>query len=50
MSLVSMWIFSTASLFLAPYGWLFDVPVLLLAISGTIFIVSRPTSGVKPNS
>jgi len=50
MSLVSMWIFSTASLFLAPYGWLFDVPVLLLTISGTIFIVSRPTSGVKPNS
>ena len=44
MSLVSIWIFSTASLFLAPYGWLFDVPVLLLAIAGTIFIISRPTS------
>ena len=50
MSVVSVWVFSTASLFLAPYGWLFDVPVLLLAIAGTIFIVSRPTSGVKPNS
>ena len=50
MSVVSIWIFSTASIFLAPYGWLFDVPVLLLAIAGTIFIVSRPTSGVKPNS
>ena len=46
MSLVSIWIFSTASLFLAPYGWLFDVPVLLLAIAGTIFIISRPTSSV----
>ena len=44
MSLVSIWIFSTASLLLAPYGWLFDVPVLLLAIAGTIFIISRPTS------
>ncbi len=49
MSLVSIWIFSSASLFLAPYGWLFDVPVLLLAIVGTIFIVSRPRGGVKPN-
>ena len=44
MSVVSIWVFSTASLFLAPYGWLFDVPVLLLAIAGTIFIISRPTS------
>ncbi len=49
MSVVSIWIFSTASIFLAPYGWLFDVPVLLLSIAGTIFLISRPTSGIKPD-
>ena len=42
-SISSIWIFSTTSVFFAPYGWLFDVPVLLLAISGTIYILTRPT-------
>ncbi len=42
-SLVSIWVFSIASVVLAPYGWLFDVPVLLLAIAGTIYLISRPT-------
>ena len=45
MSIASIWIFSVTSLFLAPYGWLFDVPILLLAIIGTIYIISRPTRG-----
>ena len=49
MSVVSIWIFSTASIFLAPYGWLFDGPVLALSIAGTIFLISRPTSGMKPD-
>ena len=44
MSVVSIWGFSSVSLFLAPYGWLFDVPILILAIAGTIYIISRPTS------
>jgi len=43
MSLASMWIFSLASIFFAPYGWLFDIPILLLAVIGTIYIISRPT-------
>ena len=43
LSLVSMWSFSLISIFLAPYGWLFDVPVLLLATAGTCYIISRPT-------
>ena len=43
MSLTSMWIFSTFSLIFAPYGVLFDVPVIVLALIGTVYIVSRPT-------
>ena len=42
-SISSIWIFSTISVLFAPYGWLFDVPVLLLAVSGTIYIFTRPT-------
>jgi hypothetical protein len=47
MSLASMWIFSLASIFFAPYGWLFDIPILLLAVAGTMYIVSRPTLGER---
>ena len=47
MSLTSMWIFTLISLFLAPYGWLFDLPVLLLALCGTYYILSRPTSKAR---
>ena len=43
-SLLSIWIFSTLSVLFAPYNWLFDTVVLLLAIAGTIYILSRPTS------
>jgi uncharacterized membrane protein YbaN (DUF454 family) len=42
-SVVSIWIFSLISIFLAPYTWLFKGPVLILAIVGTIYIISRPT-------
>ena len=42
-SLVSMWAFSFISIFLTPYTWIFKVPILILAIVGTIYIVSRPT-------
>ncbi|SVD19056.1 uncharacterized protein METZ01_LOCUS371910, partial [marine metagenome] len=42
-SISSIWIFSTTSVLFAPYGWLFDVPVLLLAVTGTIYILTRPT-------
>jgi len=43
LSLVSMWIFSFISIFLTPYTWLFKIPILLLAIVGTMYILSRPT-------
>lgn len=43
-SLVSMWGFTLVSVLLAPYGILFDVPISLLALAGTIYIVSRPTT------
>ena len=49
MSLASMWTFSLASIFFAPYGWLFDIPILLLAVIGTIYIISRPTLGERPD-
>ena len=42
-SLVSMWTFSIISIVLTPYSWLFKVPILLLAIAGTVYIISRPT-------
>ena len=45
MSILSMWCFSIFSIVLAPYGLLFKIPVGLLALTGTIYIFSRPTSG-----
>ena len=50
LSIISMWFFSIISLTLAPYGWLFDIPVFLLAVAGTIYIISRPTTGKLWNS
>ena len=44
LSLVSMWAFSFISIFLTPYTWLFKIPILILAIVGTVYILSRPTS------
>jgi uncharacterized membrane protein YbaN (DUF454 family) len=40
----SIWIFSVVSVLFAPYRWFFDVIVLSLAIIGTVYILSRPTS------
>ena len=42
-SLVSMWTFTFISVFLTPYTWLFKIPILILAIVGTVYILSRPT-------
>ncbi|SVB37603.1 uncharacterized protein METZ01_LOCUS190457 [marine metagenome] len=43
-SLVSIWVFSLISIFVTPYTWLFKAPILILAIVGTLYILSRPTS------
>ena len=42
-SLGSMWAFTIISVVFAPYGLFFDLPVILLAIAGTINILTRPT-------
>ena len=43
-SLGSMWVFTGISIIWAPYGWLFfKIPVLSLALVGTIYILSRPS-------
>ncbi len=42
-SLTFMWIFSISSVLWAPYSWLFDVPIIVLAGIGTIYILTRPT-------
>ena len=42
-SLVSMWAFTLISIFLTPYSWLFKIPILVLAVVGTLYILSRPT-------
>ena len=42
-SLVSIWAFTLISVFLAPYTWLFKIPILILAIVGTVYILTRPT-------
>ena len=44
MSLSFMWIFSLASVLFLPYSWLFKIPVTIMAIIGTIYILSRRTS------
>ena len=43
LSLGSIWVFSLISIFLTPYTWLFKIPILILAIVGTVYILSRPT-------
>jgi uncharacterized membrane protein YbaN (DUF454 family) len=43
LALFFMWVFTISSLLFAPYGLMFDVPVFLLALTGTIYILSRPT-------
>jgi len=41
-AVISMWVFSIISMF-APYDWLFKIPVILLTITGTIYVISRPS-------
>ena len=43
LSLSSIWVFSTISIIWAPYGWIFDVVILILALAGSIYILSKPT-------
>lgn len=43
MSISSMWGFTIISVVIAPYGWLFDVSILSLSITGTWYISSRPS-------
>tara|TARA_B100001013_G_scaffold264164_1_gene166421 strand:+ start:199 stop:537 length:339 start_codon:yes stop_codon:yes gene_type:complete len=43
-SISFMWFFSTISVVFAPYSWLFKIPVMVLAIIGTIYILSRGTT------
>ena len=43
LSLGSMWFFSIISVLFAPYDWMFDVPIIILALVGTVYIISRPT-------
>jgi len=43
-SLSFMWIFSLGSVLFSPYGWLFKIPIIIMAIIGTIYILSRRTS------
>ena len=43
LSLLSMWSFTFLSVIFAPYDWRFKGPILLLAMVGTVYILSRPT-------
>tara|TARA_Y100000588_G_scaffold113159_3_gene124208 strand:+ start:179 stop:574 length:396 start_codon:yes stop_codon:yes gene_type:complete len=43
LSLSSIWVFTTISILWAPYGWIFDVVILILALAGSIYILSKPT-------
>ena len=43
LSVSSIWVFSGGAVIFGPYGWLFIIPILLLAVAGTIYIASRPT-------
>lgn len=42
-SLMFIWIFSLISIFGAPYDWRFDVPVMALAVAGTVYLLRIPT-------
>jgi uncharacterized membrane protein YbaN (DUF454 family) len=43
LSLSSIWIFSIISISWAPYEWIFDLVILILALAGTAYILSKPT-------
>ena len=42
-SLMCIWVFSLISIFGAPYDWRFDVPVMVLAVAGTVYLLRIPT-------
>ena len=42
-SLLCIWVFSLISIFGAPYDWRFDVPVMALAVAGTVYLLRIPT-------
>jgi len=44
-SISCIWVFSIASLF-APYDLIFKIPIILLAVTGTLYIRSRPTRNI----
>ena len=43
LSVGSIWTFTLISIFLAPYTLLFKIPILILAVVGTLYILTRPT-------
>ena len=43
LSIASIWIFTTISLVWSPYGIIFVIAVAIIAVMGTLFIVTRPT-------
>ena len=48
LSISSIWAFSTISIIWAPYEWIFDLVILILALAGTAYILSKPTR-IKSN-
>ena len=43
LSVGSIWTFTLISIVLAPYTLLFKIPILILAVIGTLYILTRPT-------
>ena len=43
LSVGSIWTFTLISIVLAPYTLLFKIPILILAVVGTLYILTRPT-------
>ena len=43
MAISFMWFFSMISVLFAPYGWLFDLLIIILAVAGTTYVLSRPS-------
>ena len=42
-SITAIWTFTLVSVFVGPYGMLFDIPILVLAVLGSLYIASRKT-------
>lgn len=43
MAISFMWLFSMVSILFAPYGLLFDLLIIILAVVGTTYVLSRPS-------